>query len=473
MRTPPVKRHPSFSADFVQTHGRTPGRTSRSPTAFREGESAVGANPAAVRALTVRSSHAEDIFRAEAKGRAMAVRMLCGALFVALMSFAALPGAAQTADEFGGVSREEVVTTVDRQIRRHFAHWQGVPGYDYAAAFATYRAAALAAPDRATFSTLTEAFVARLQNGHTYFYDQPMNVGDTSYSVGHYGGQWIVTGSLLSAVPAGSVITAVDEEPIDALYQRAAVQIAASSDRARRSRFGWPRDWPMQYTLHLADGRAVAIDRAARPDLRFGELPPQVFARWQEPGVGYLRVHSFNQHEYEAAAVAAMRGEYASARTVIVDARGNGGGNTPNALGRLLLGRDWRFWQTSQPRAPVTVAPRARPPSPKYIVLIDRHCASACEDFVMPFSISGQAVLVGETTMGTSGQPEIKRWPNGMELWVSRRRQWFPDGREFEGVGVAPDVAIELGAADFARGAEDRILRCALALAHDASAACS
>ena len=83
----------------------------------------------------------------------------------------------------------------------------------------------------------------------------------------------------------------------------------------------------------------------------------------------------------------------------------------------------------------------------------------------MPFSTSAQAILIGETTMGTSGQPEITHWSNGMELWVSRRRQWFPDGRPFEGVGVTPDVAVTLGAVDYQHGAADRILECARTLA--------
>ncbi len=79
----------------------------------------------------------------------------------------------------------------------------------------------------------------------------------------------------------------------------------------------------------------------------------------------------------------------------------------------------------------------------------------------MPFSISAKAVLVGETTGGSSGQPRFTDWGNGMSLWVGARRQWFPDGREFEGVGIAPDVAIDLTAADYDPGAPDRVLLCA------------
>ena len=84
----------------------------------------------------------------------------------------------------------------------------------------------------------------------------------------------------------------------------------------------------------------------------------------------------------------------------------------------------------------------------------------------MPFSLSARAIIIGETTMGTSGQPEIIHWSNGMEFWVSRRRQWFPDGRTFEGVGIEPDISLDLASADFVSGAPDRFLDCALLVAH-------
>lgn len=80
----------------------------------------------------------------------------------------------------------------------------------------------------------------------------------------------------------------------------------------------------------------------------------------------------------------------------------------------------------------------------------------------MPFSLSDEAVLIGETTGGSSGQPRIIKWETGMDLWVGARRQWFPDGREFEGVGVAPDRSLVLRATDYRDGATDRVLQCAL-----------
>ncbi len=90
----------------------------------------------------------------------------------------------------------------------------------------------------------------------------------------------------------------------------------------------------------------------------------------------------------------------------------------------------------------------------------------------MPFSLAPEAILIGETTTGSSGQPAHAEWEGGMELWVGARRQWFPDGRPFEGVGVRPDIVLELQPADFRAGATDRVSACATRLSLDPAATC-
>jgi len=97
---------------------------------------------------------------------------------------------------------------------------------------------------------------------------------------------------------------------------------------------------------------------------------------------------------------------------------------------------------------PYFMAPGAlkQPESPSYtgpvFVLQDRYCASACEDFVMPLKVSGRATVFGERTFGSSGQPYLVDFGNGMNFRVSTKRMYFPDGTEFEGVGIKPDVEV-------------------------------
>jgi carboxyl-terminal processing protease len=96
---------------------------------------------------------------------------------------------------------------------------------------------------------------------------------------------------------------------------------------------------------------------------------------------------------------------------------------------------------------PVTWGGEIVEPSPnafhgRIIFLIDGGCVSACEELIEPFKDSGRATLVGETTEGSSGLPYIYDFHNGMRLTIAVKRQYFPDGAEFEGVGIKPDVDV-------------------------------
>lgn len=391
-------------------------------------------------------------------------------LSIILFLIGSQPASAQeTPDEFAGVARERIINDVDHSIRRHFAHWQGARDFDYEASFRAYRAEALVAPDRATFGRLTQAFVAQLNNGHTFFYDSAVferDPGNLGFVLRQYDDGWVVIRSRRSNVAPGAIVTAIDGSSVEDAFQQTRPLLSGSNERARRTIYSsYAAYFPQQFTLLFADGRSAAVDRTVPPDVASPAPTEALSIQWLETGIAYLRITSFSARETEQRAMAALSDTFAEADTIILDVRGNGGGTSPNRLGRQLLGSDWRNWRTSEPTRNPEAPPRRTPSSARYIVLVDRGCASACEDFVMPFSMSDKAILVGETTMGTSGQPEVTQWSNGMELWVSRRRQWFPDGRPFEGVGVTPDIAVTLSAADFQHGAADRILECARTLA--------
>ena len=100
----------------------------------------------------------------------------------------------------------------------------------------------------------------------------------------------------------------------------------------------------------------------------------------------------------------------------------------------------------------------------RLIVLIDRRCSCACEDFVMPFKIIKRAQLLGETTAGTFSFTNSTQFENGMRLNVASVRHTFPDGSKFEGVGISPDIEIQTTAQDLKAG-KDVVLERALKLA--------
>ncbi len=100
------------------------------------------------------------------------------------------------------------------------------------------------------------------------------------------------------------------------------------------------------------------------------------------------------------------------------------------------------------------------------VLLADFGCNSACENFLLPFHQSGRATIVGERTRGSTGQPYLYDFDNGMSFRVSSKRVYFPDGSPFEGVGIVPDIVVEPSRQDLERG-RDTILERALALARE------
>src|SRR5262249_7198495 len=188
--------------------------------------------------------------------------------------------------------------------------------------------------------------------------------------------------------------------------------------------------------------------------------------------------------ETQARALQYLR-EFREAKTIILDVRGNPGGGEPSVLQASLMGRPYQTWTESSTLhggpilrsyyneypehvsvtySDTVVSPRGTAFAGRLILLIDRICSCACEDFVMPFKYSKRATLVGETTTGSYSQTRHVDYENGMVLNIAAIHHTFPDGSTFEGVGIAPDVPVDMTPDDL-RAGRDPVLKKALELA--------
>ncbi len=392
-------------------------------------------------------------------------------LFAALPSVVCVsPGFTQTAVQaepqpLDAAERAWIASRVYRAVELNFGHWDDVPGYDLPAEYRRYLEAAMTAADRRAFSLATQAFVASLGNSHTYYSDRALYEAagpQHGYTVRYLSGEWVVTSSRRPGLNPGDVIVSVSGEPIENFYARNRAYLNTSTERfARRRLFYWNQRhlWPDAYALGLSDGRSIAIDGPPSLPRR-----PVVEGRWLVADqVAYIRVGSWNDTEHRDRAMELLE-QFRSAGSLIVDVRDNGGGSTPIAFIRALMERPWRWYAEASPmRISVFAnsAERGRPgfsdfrrpmmswpasvESPdslftgRLAILIDAGCHSACEDYAMPFKDNGRAILVGEPTAGSSGQPYYEDLGNGMRLAVGTKREFFPDGSRFEGVGIDPD----------------------------------
>ena len=77
------------------------------------------------------------------------------------------------------------------------------------------------------------------------------------------------------------------------------------------------------------------------------------------------------------------------------------------------------------------------------VVLIGHNTASAAEDFLIALDDLDCATVVGQNTFGSTGQPLSFKLPGGGSARVCTKRDTYPDGREFVGYGVKPDIYVE------------------------------
>src|SRR6516164_4711937 len=337
--------------------------------------------------------------------------------------------------------------------------------------YAVYLRTILHSDDRREFDLASMELVATLHDGHSWFYDNWLDQttaqpnGFVAYPLA---GKWTVVRSNLDTVKVGDVITAVDNASIEDFFARNRKYVSASSDRdAGVSFFDTPVIFPEKFTLSLADGRRIPIDR--KNDKKNPEPPPKTTGRWLvEKSIAYIKVPSFHGIETQAQALRYLE-EFRDAKAVILDVRGNPGMGEPVALQSALIGKPYQSWTESSSlhggpllrsygvaypehstitTSDAVVHPRDKSYTGRLILLTHRICACACEIFVRQFKYFMPSGLVGEMKAGMVSLTRHMPFDNGMILNIAAIHHTFPDGSQFEGVGIAPDISVDIAPDD-------------------------
>ncbi|NRA29421.1 MAG: hypothetical protein HRU11_04090 [Parvularculaceae bacterium] len=307
----------------------------------------------------------------------------------------------------------------------------------------------------------------------------------------------------LPRVPLGSELLSIDGRDInDILEKDVYPYVAQSAEHVRRARaingfesIGWgplvgePGSMA-KLRFRTPEGKRVTV-RVKRDanqsdhDLRGGDWmtdsgPSSNFEyRWIDDELAYVNLPSFASSS-AADQFEEIAGELTKAKHVIVDLRSNGGGSTGNGVRvlryfaeRELQGSAWRTRQTNSAHvawghsfelyggsyfekfvdayrgnvwlegqfSPIRENPDAL--SAKLIVLIGPGTASAAEDFLVYADGLPSATVVGQPTFGSTGQPILFELPGKIRGRLVTKRDSYPDGRDFVGYGIQPDVQVD------------------------------
>lgn len=362
-----------------------------------------------------------------------------------------------------------IATQIYASVNSNFAHWRAVRSLDFDKEFQVYLDQITATDDRRSFDMNTSELIAKLMNGHTRFWDRWLmdNYGAAlGFELRPLGTSWAVGRSSIPELHAGDVINIIDGQSFEDFFESVRKYIATSSEREARFALEYcPYLFPESFTLMLSNGRVVHISRQGKPAEQRSELKSE-----EKEGAFYIQIPSFaDSSGLESSAVEAIEG-HSKSTAIIVDVRGNGGGSTPQRLLAKLMEKPYHIWHESTPESigffrsygaqdgefswSETLMPSGDPYRGEIYILVDGGCGSACEDFVAPFKETHRAVIIGEPTWGSTGQPIVTDFRNGMSLSVSTKRESFPDGSQFEGIGIMPDIEIHPTANDLRIGSD-------------------
>ncbi len=256
----------------------------------------------------------------------------------------------------------------------------------------------------------------------------------------------------------GDVIVLVEGKPVQDCLAAELKRVCNSTERGRvRDACGQLlRGMPgttVTLSVQGADGnlRRVTLRRDSMPEF------------WQEPAIssrelgqtiGCVRIARWTGDSRRQNLVAdfdrALE-QFKSGKGLVIDVRGNGGGN--DQLADLVNGRltdkpvvsSIDFWRKAgtdtyersigwvRPRGPWTYKGRVA-------VLIDEASMSACEHFVSGVEAMGNVLLVGTPTNGAGGGPTAVSLPDGTRIAISRALGLRANGVVFEGHGIPPHI---------------------------------
>jgi hypothetical protein len=249
---------------------------------------------------------------------------------------------------------------------------------------------------------------------------------------------------------------------------RIATSLEAAAAAGAFDRLADPRDLAWEVTRRLApEDRHFAVSWAPPEAGQQRLLPPPapdlsrvnqgfVEARVLAGGVGYVKIDQFAPIDSRAcpavAAADAALAFVAAAPSLIIDLRDNGGGS-PSMVGYLVqqfVADPHRIANRFKSRrgpdrlelSPVALTHPPRVDVPLFI-LVSGRTGSAAEALAYTLQAAGRAVVVGERTGGAANPGSIHRTAEGFRIFISGGTPVNPiTSANWEGVGVAPDIAV-------------------------------
>ncbi len=360
---------------------------------------------------------------------------------------------------------------------------------------------------------LLQKFCATLKDGHTNVYfpeaiqEELYNTYFGEYRLWstHIDGKAIVSRVNLSKkdeLPIGTEIVEVNGMNTKAYLEQKVIPYISSStdyilwDLAVSRMFQAPKGTSFEVKFKLPTGKIKSLSlthsETTEKEVYPAFEPWQLMEfKWINEDIAYVSLNSFGNPKIDSLFIEKLPELY-KAKKLIVDLRKNGGGNTP--IGREILEyltidpvlygsktrsrlhipsfKAWGTWTSAQDTVGDSWATQeylsyrdnyfhdfnyqgskvqldAKRLVVPTVLLIGHNTASAAEDFLIYADNQKHMTKIGEPSFGSTGQPFQFRLPGGGSARVCTKQDTYPDGREFVGVGIQPDILVKKTVQDF------------------------
>lgn len=429
------------------------------------------------------------------------------AALVALVSLSSRPLAAQATPATTTLSVDERIfglSEIWQEVNRSFV-FKGRLTYNVDSAYRQALTRVIAATDLYDYYRELQRFTAALNDGHSgvTFPNAPTPVRSYPWLQTRWiDGHLVIANSgrsLARTFPVGTEIVAIDGQPTREYLSAEVMPFVPSSTEQ------WRWAWGSHEALYGRATNAIRVrferpdgtrgdtvlarDRRVRDDAWLLPTEPKRFEfRWLADSIAYVALRTFGSDSIRAefaAAVPALR----RARGLIIDVRGNTGGNSGNGwdiLARMV--RDTlplQAWRTRVHNAAYKGWGRAGfaqdsaftpfdtnskyPPYPDpllvpTVILQDNESFSAAEDFLVAADGIPRILTMGQPSGGSTGNPINWQLPGGGYARIVSKHDRYRDGREFVGRGVQPRQLLPaITLSDF-RAGRDPMLAAAVAV---------
>jgi C-terminal processing protease CtpA/Prc len=401
------------------------------------------------------------------------------------------------------ISDDEKVAGLSKfwsEVRYSFANFDLVPDLDWDALYLMYLPKVRETKTTLEYYRVLMEMCARLKDGHTGV-NVPNALAEEVYARPLVRTRLIADRVIVvhlydevlrqQGIEKGQEVMEVDGRPVKQYAeQRVMPYLSASTRQDLETRV---YDYSLlagsqkvSVELTLKDSRGQVFKRtvprvttAERRKIVAAGVPPMEF-RLLPGNIAYVALNSFDDNRAAEMFEAAFA-EISRADGLIIDVRENGGGNSSVGYRVLSTLTDRPFkdskWRTRNyrpsyrawgyPEGRYTEEASDRPAngakfySRPVIVLTSPRTYSAAEDFAVAFDYMKRGRIIGEPTGGSTGQPLSFNLPGGGRARVCTKRDTYPDGREFVGVGVQPQKLVRPTIEDF-RAGRDTVLQAAL-----------